>query len=152
MRARVLEREHTYLAERDEEERHLGDELAELRLGDAVPLDGEHPGADLLDGSAGLGQEVVRGAGLGVRGGGRRLSRCLDVHGYRRRLRRHGFGRRGERTPVAWSGRSGSERVELWVCLTLEVSQNIIKWAEQGIRVELHLTRIRRDLSPQGPL
>jgi hypothetical protein len=53
---------------------------------------------------------------------------------------------------VAWSGRSGSERVELWVCLTLEVSQNIIKWAEQGIRVELHLTRIRRDLSPQGPL
>lgn len=70
MRARVLELDVTYLPERDEEERHLGDELTELRLGDALPLDGEHPGGDLLDGSAGLGEEVVRGAGLGVRGGG----------------------------------------------------------------------------------
>ena len=86
-----MEHDVTYLAESHEEERHLGDELAELRFGDAVPLDGEHPGSDLLDGSAGLGQEVVRGTVLGVRGGGRRPSRCLDVHGLRLRSRRHRF-------------------------------------------------------------
>jgi hypothetical protein len=40
----------------------------------AIPLDGEYPGSDLLDGGlldggVGLGEEVVRGAGLGLLGG-----------------------------------------------------------------------------------
>jgi hypothetical protein len=83
----------TYLAERDEEERHLGDELPELRLGGAVRLDGEYPGSDLLDGGTGLSEEVMRGAGLGRRDG-EQPSRCLDVHGFHRR-RRHESDRLG---------------------------------------------------------
>jgi hypothetical protein len=44
---------------------------ARRRLHVAIPLDGEYPGSDLLNGGAGLSEEVVRGAGLGLRYGGR---------------------------------------------------------------------------------
>lgn len=79
----------TNLAERDEEEGHLRDELAELGLGGTVLLDGEYAGGDLLDGGAGLGEEVVGGAWLRCGGGAERTRRCLDVHGFRRRHRCH---------------------------------------------------------------